>query len=74
MTYNLQAGHVALYRRHLIPAEDAIDPPTTAHVPTRRPTTGRERETAGRRSAVRDGGWFEHPGVAAVKQAHGLSL
>ena len=25
MTYNLQAGHVALYRRHLIPAEDAID-------------------------------------------------
>ena len=72
MTYNLQAGHVALYRRHLIPAEDAIAPPTTAHVPPTRNTAG--RETAARRSAVRDGGWFEHPGVAAVKQARGLSL
>lgn len=72
MTYNLQAGNVALYRRHLIPAEDAIDPPTAAHVPPTRDTAG--RETAARRSAVRDGGWFEHPGVAAVKQARGLSL
>lgn len=74
MTYNPMAGHVALYRRHLIRAEDAIDKEAGAHVPARRPTTGRERETAGRRSAVRDGGWFEHPGVAAVKQARGLSL
>lgn len=72
MTYNLQAGHVALYRRHLTPAEDAIDPPTMAHVPPTRDTAG--RETAARRSAVRDRGWFEHPGVAAVKQARGLSL
>ncbi len=45
MTYNPQAGHVSLYRRHMIRADDAID-----------------------------GGWFEHPGVAAVKQARGLSL
>ncbi|WP_144588660.1 hypothetical protein [Brevibacterium casei] len=72
MTYNLQAGHVALYRRHLIPAEDAIDPPSAAHVPPTRDTAGREKTA--RRSAVRDGGWFEHPGVAAVKQARGLSL
>jgi len=72
MTYNPQAGHVALYRRHLIRAEDAIDPPAEAHAPTRRPTAG--RETAGRRNAVRDGSWFQHPGVAAVKQARGLSL
>lgn len=74
MTYNPIAGHASLYRRHLIRAEDAIDPPTEAHVPTRRPTAGREREVAERRSTVRDGAWFEHPGVAAVKQARGLSL
>lgn len=72
MTYNLQGGHVALYRRHLIRAEDAIDPPAETHVPTRHST--RTHETTGRRSAVREGGWFEHPGVAAVKQARGLSL
>ena len=30
MTYNPQAGHVALYRRHLIRPEDALDPPFTA--------------------------------------------
>lgn len=72
MTYNPQAGHVALYRRHLIRAEDAIDPPAEAHVPARRSTPA--REPTGRRSAVRDGGWFEHPGVAAVKQARGLSM
>ena len=74
MTYNPMAGHVALYRPHLLRAKDAIDKEAGAHVPARRPTTGRERETAGRRSAVRDGGWFEHPGVAAVRQARGLSL
>lgn len=74
MTYNPIAGHVALYRRHLIRAADAIDAPTEAPVPARPSTAGRERETAGRRSAVRDGCWFEHPGVAAVKQSRGLSL
>ncbi|GAA3798928.1 hypothetical protein [Micrococcus endophyticus] len=72
MTYNPQAGHVAHYRRHLIRAEDAIDPPIEAHVPARRSAAA--RETTPRRSAVGDGGWFEHPGVAAVKQSRGLSL
>lgn len=72
MSYNPQAGHVALYRRHMIRAEDAIGPAGEPHVPARRPAP--TRETTGRRSAVRDGDWFEHPGVAAVKQARGLSL
>ncbi|GAB2991592.1 hypothetical protein [Actinotalea caeni] len=72
MTYNPQAGHVALYRKHLIRAEDAIDPNAEARVPARR--SNPVRETTGRRSAVREGGWFEHPGVAAVKQARGLSM
>lgn len=73
MTYNDLAGHVALYRRHLIPAEDAFDPEdesSTAHVPTRR--TG--REATARRTAVRGGGWFEPASITAVKQARGLSL
>lgn len=72
MTYNPQAGHVALYRRHLIPAEDALDPPDQAHVSAWRSAPA--RETIARRGAVREGGWFEHPGVASVKQSRGLSL
>lgn len=72
MTYNPQAGHVALYRRHMIRAEDALDPPAESHVPARRSAPA--RETTARRGAVREGGWFEHPGVAAVKQSRGLSL
>ena len=71
MTYNPQAGHVALYRRHLIPANDAIDPPPETHVPP--PDRPAGRDTARPRSGVRDGNWFEHPGVAAVKQTRGLS-
>lgn len=72
MTYNPQAGHVALYRRHMIPAEDALDPPAEAHVPARRSAPA--RETTAWDGAVRGGGWFEHPGAAAVKQSRGLSL
>ena len=71
MTYNPQAGHVALYRRHLIPANDAIDPPPETHVPP--PDRPAGRDMARPRSGVRDGNWFEHPGVAAVKQTRGLS-
>ncbi len=67
MTYNALAGHLALYRRHMIPAEDAIDPPIETHPPTR-------RDVAGRRSTIRDGGWFEPAAITAVKQARGLSL
>ena len=72
MTYNPQAGHVALYRRHLIRPEDALDPPAEAPVPARRPPAA--RETTRRRGAGRDKSWFGHPGVAAVKQTRGLSL
>lgn len=72
MTYNAEAGHVALYRRHLIPAEDAIDPPDQAHIAPARRSTG--RDAAGRSSAIRDGGWFEPAAITAVKQARGLSL
>ncbi|MBS1698369.1 MAG: hypothetical protein JST25_08215 [Actinobacteria bacterium] len=73
MTYNAVAGHVALYRRHLIPAEDALEPdePATARVPASR-STG--REATARRGTVRDGGWFEPASITAVKQARGLSL
>ncbi|WP_431878416.1 hypothetical protein [Amycolatopsis sacchari] len=75
MTYNPQAGHVALYRRHLIPAEDAIDPAIDTHTPAGHQTA--RSEAAGRearRAAVRDGGWFEPAAISAVKQARGLSL
>ena len=71
-TYTPQAGHVALYRRHLIRPEDAIDPPAESSVPARRPPAG--SAATGRRSAGRDKSWFSHPGVAAVKQNRGLSL
>ncbi|WP_167131792.1 hypothetical protein [Paramicrobacterium chengjingii] len=71
MTYNPQTGHVALYRRHLIRAEDAIDATSEADATARR-LTG--RETMAQVSAVHAGGWFEHPGVAAVKQSRGLTL
>lgn len=84
MTYNPQAGHVALYRRHLIPVGDAIDPLTDADATPAATTAvssqrgpGRDpagRDAAERRSAVRAGGWFEHPGVAAVKQSRDLAL
>jgi hypothetical protein len=67
MTYNAEAGHVALYRRHLIPAEDAIDPPGEA---TEQPAAGIEA----RRSAIRAGGWFEPAAISEVKQARGLAL
>lgn len=72
MIYNPQAGQVALYRRHLIRPEDALDPPAEAHVPPRRSPAA--RETTPRRGAGRDKSWFSHPGVAAVKQTRGLSL
>lgn len=72
MTYNPQTAHVALYRRHLIRPEDALDPPAEAPVPARRPPAA--RETTPRRAAGRDTSWFSHPGVAAVKQTRGLSL
>ncbi|WP_392426055.1 hypothetical protein [Barrientosiimonas humi] len=75
MTYNPFGGTVALYRRHLLPAEDAIDPATDTRTPTAHQTA--RSEAAGRearRSAIRDGGWFEPAAITAVKQTRGLSL
>ncbi len=66
MTYNPHAGHVALYRRHLISAQDAI----TAEAGTK---PSAERESS-RRSMVRSGGWFEPDAITAVKHARGLGL
>ena len=64
MTYNHSFGHVGLYRLHTIEPGDVLDDeparPALAHADALR--------------AVPDGSWFEHPGVAAVKQSRGLGL
>ncbi len=64
MTYNQSFGHVGLYRLHTIEPDDVLDDeptrPAMAHAEAMR--------------AVPDGFWFEHPGVAAVKQSRGLGL
>lgn len=68
MTYNAQAGHVALYRRHQIPAADAID----VSVETAAQAAPADMEA--RRSAIRAGGWFEPAALAEVKQTRQLAL
>jgi hypothetical protein len=64
MTYNHSFGHVGLYRLHTIEPGDVLDDeptrPAMAHAEAMR--------------AVPDGSWFEHPGIAAVKQSRGLGL
>lgn len=71
LTYNSSLGHVSLYRAFTPDPEDALpeadaarltSPIASRPVPTRREAT----------PVVRDSSWFEHPGVAAVKQARGL--
>src|SRR5699024_6116751 len=83
MTYNPTARHVALYRQHTVAAEDRVDRPTPTLEPPQptRPTPGRggpaQNQEGARRGAAasaRSGSWFEHPGVAAVKQERGLGL
>lgn len=71
LTYNASLGHVSLYRAFTPDPEDALPETDAAQLTSpiaSRPAPPR-RETA---PAVRDSSWFEHPGVAAVKQARGL--
>lgn len=83
MTYNPAAGHVALYRQHTVAAEDRVDRPTPTLEQTQpgRPGAGRggparnqDATGHGAGASARSGSWFEHPGVAAVKQERGLGL
>lgn len=64
MNYNHSFGHVGLYRLHTIEPGDVLD-----DEPTRAAMAHAEAMRA-----VPDGSWFEHPGVAAVKQSRGLGL
>lgn len=81
LTYNPFAGHVSLLREHYAPPADALD--DSGGVSAREaidgigaPTPESEaRQAASVRSRrAPDPSWFEHPGVAAVKQSRGLSL
>ncbi|MBU8577600.1 hypothetical protein [Brevibacterium luteolum] len=88
MIYNPDLGHVALYRQHPIPPEDRLpaEPPApTPTAPSRAAVAGggpaRGPAVSGAGAAARagkrapaPGGWFAHPGVAAVKRDRGLGL
>lgn len=88
LTYDPAHGHVSLLRRHHIPAEDVL-PDTGPEgvsevVPAREAIGGigaatpterrRDQPQRARGRRAPDPSWFEHPGVAAVKQSRGLSL
>lgn len=64
MTYNHTFGHVGLCRLHTIEPDDVLDDEPARHA------VGHAESLR----AVPDGSWFEHPGVAAVKQSRGLGL
>lgn len=82
LTYNPFAGHVSLLREHHTPPADALEDP--AVVPAREAIAGigtptpepapKHQATSERPRRAPDPSWFEHPGVAAVKQSRGLSL
>lgn len=66
MTYSHSFAHVALYRLHSISSEDAlVDELPTPSGPNS-PLNQSHPASASR--------WFEHPGVAAVRQARGIEL
>ena len=81
-------GHVSLLRRHHIPAEDVLSDTgpggVSEVVPVREAIGGigaaiptarrRDQPQRARGRRAPDPSWFEHPGVAAVKQSRGLSL
>lgn len=72
LTYNPAMSHVSLYRAFTPDPENAL--PETGRASLTSPIASRPAAT--RRSVnppTRDASWFEHPGVAAVKQARGLS-
>lgn len=85
LTYNPFAGHVSLLREHHTPPADAfghagvvsareavggIGGPAPEPAPSPAPT----QAVSERSRRAPDPSWFEHPGVAAVKQSRGLSL
>lgn len=82
LTYNPFAGHVSLLRELHTPPADALEDP--AVVPAREATSGigtpppepapKQQAASERPRRAPDPSWFEHPGVAAVKQSRGLSL
>lgn len=88
MIYNRDLGHVGLYRTFTPEPEDALDAPSTPAVaehvsglprpvikpaPRQAPAGQSPAPSAGTpRSSRRDSSWFEHPGVAAVKDSRGL--
>lgn len=77
LTYNQFAGHVGLLREYT-PATDALDEPVLASeaiggIGAPAPEA-KQRAVSERSRRAPDPSWFEHPGVAAVKQSRGLSL
>lgn len=72
LTYNRHLGHVSLLRTHSIPAADALEEPGAMSARAAVSNPGASRRSAGARREP-DASWFGHPGVAAVKQARGLS-
>lgn len=72
LTYNHFAGYVSLLRTYSIPAPDALGEPSAVSARAAVSNLGASRGSAGARREP-DASWFEHPGVAAVKQARGLS-
>ena len=81
LTYNPFAGHVSLLREYMPPAdalnEDAVVPAreAIAGIGAPAPEPAPKHQAASERSRrAPDPSWFEHPGVATVKQSRGLSL
>lgn len=82
LTYNPFAGHVSLLREYTPPAdalnEDAVVPAREAiagiGAPKHEPELALKQATTERSRRAPDPSWFEHPGVATVKQSRGLSL
>lgn len=83
MTYSPAFGHVALYRQHTVAPEDRLDPPEPDLAEPSRPGPGRggpardpeaARHTTAGVSRGREGSWFAHPGVSAVRHDRGLGL
>ena len=82
LTYNPFAGHVSLLREHHAPPADALN--EDALVPAREAVAGigapasepapKHQAASERSRRAPDPSWFEHPGVATVKQSRGLSL
>ncbi|MGO2193950.1 MAG: hypothetical protein ACTH43_15100 [Brachybacterium sp.] len=72
LTYNHFAGNVSLLRTHSIPAPDALGEHGAVSARSAVSNLGASRRSTGVRREP-DPSWFGYPGVAAVKQARGLS-